>query len=126
MAYFAKVEQDGIVSKVRTVDDESAGLAYIQQDDPGNWVQTSYNTRGGIHYGQDGLPDNGTPLRKNYAGVGYTYDGIGFSPPQTYPSWTKNTDTYHWEPPIPYPSEGGPYQWSETSWLNDQIGWVML
>lgn len=82
---------------------------------PGQWIQTSYNTRGGVH------TNGGTPLRKNYAGIGYSYDATldAFIPPQEYPSWTLNTETCLWEPPVPMPTEGGPYRWDEatTSWI---------
>lgn len=124
MAYYARVDENGIVTDVTTCADDESGVAWLQQHFPANWVQTSYNTRGGVHYGQDGLPDNGTPLRKNYAGIGYTYDGVGFSPPQPYPSWVKNIDTYLYGPPVPMPTEGGPYSWDEVSWNTDQVGWV--
>ena len=85
----------------------------------GTWIQTSYNTRGGVHYGQDGQPDGGVALRMNYAGIGYTYAGVGFAAPQPFPSWTKNPDTYLWEAPTPAPQDGKMYTWDEatTSWV---------
>ena len=86
--------------------------------------QTSYNTRGGIHYSPiTGEPDSGIPLRKNYAGIGYTYDEErdAFYTPQPYLSWTLNEDTCIWEPPVPYPSDEKRYDWNEetTSWVED-------
>jgi hypothetical protein len=84
---------------------------------PGNWLQTSYNTRGGKHYGQDGIEDLGTPLRKNYAGVGYIYDSTrdAFIEPQPYPSWTLNEDTCQYDSPVPYPDDDKFYTWDETT-----------
>lgn len=87
--------------------------------DPTNWVQTSYNTRGGVHYGQDGQPDGKPQLNYNYAGIGYSWDGTGFAAPQPYPSWTLNPATYLWEAPVAYPTDGGTYTWDEAtqSWV---------
>ena len=89
---------------------------------PGTWLQTSYNTRGGVHYGQDGQPDGGVALRGNYAGIGYTYDSVNdvFYAPQPYPSWIISAPTWEWQPPVPYPSTGGPYTWDETTqtWIS--------
>jgi hypothetical protein len=74
------------------------------------WVQTSYNTYGGVH------KLGGTPLRKNYAGIGYRYDSTrdAFIPPTPYPSWKLNEDTCLWEAPIPYPSDNKQYIWNEA------------
>ena len=83
--------------------------------DPASWVQTSYNTIGGVH------TQGGTPLRKNYAGIGYTYDRTNdvFYPSQPYPSWTLNESTWTWEAPTPYPQDDKRYNWDEqtTSWV---------
>ena len=93
---------------------------------PGTWIQTSYNTRGGIHYVPNSNPPEPSPdqsqaLRANYAGIGYTYDAVNdvFYAPQPYPSWTIGAPTWIWQPPVPYPSEGGPYVWDEAtqSWV---------
>ena len=85
------------------------------------FYQTSYNTRGGVHYGQDGQPDGGVALRGNYAGIGDTYDQVNdvFYAPQPYPSWTISAPTWEWQAPVPYPATGGPYQWDEAtqSWI---------
>ena len=82
---------------------------------PGEWIQTSYNTRGGVH------TLGGTPLRKNYAGIGYTYDRVrdAFIPPQPYASWTLNEDTCRWDAPVAYPDDGKQYTWDEatTNWV---------
>ena len=78
------------------------------------WKQTSYNTHGGVH------TLDGTPLRKNHAGIGYKYDEDrdAFIPPKNYPSWTLNEDTCNWEAPVAYPDDGQRYDWNEetTSW----------
>ena len=80
--------------------------------------RTSYWTRGGVHYGDDGS----SAFRKNYAGIGYGFDGIGFFAPQPYPSWTLNPETYYWEAPVPYPNDGKNYVWDEAtlSWVEVQ------
>ena len=82
------------------------------------WKQTSYNTHGGVH------SSGGTPLRKNHAGIGYTYDEDrdAFIPKKPYNSWTLNETTCQWEAPVAYPTDGGKYTWNEetTTWnLND-------
>jgi len=78
---------------------------------PGTWLRTSYNTRGGVH------SLNGTPFRKNYAGVGFAYDKTrdAFIPPKPYPSWTLNEDTCLWDVPTPRPEDGKKYSWDETT-----------
>ena len=106
MAHFAKVK-DGIVIKVIVADSDF--FKTFVDDEPGDWVQTSYNTKGGKHLG------GGKPLRKNYAGVNYNYDGVGFYAPQPFPSWTLNKETYLWEPPSSYPDDGKFYDWDESA-----------
>lgn len=103
MAHFAKVVNN-IVVQVIVAEQE-----YIDTLS-GNWIQTSYNTKGGQH------PQN-KPLRKNYAGIGYTYDPDrdAFIPPQSYPSWTLNEDTCLWDPPVPYPTDDKFYRWNEET-----------
>ena len=114
MSYFAKVE-NGLVTDVIAIDQTEldSGL----WGDPSLWIQTSYNTKGGIHYGPDGKPDGGIALRANYAGNGYTYDVVNdvFYMPQPYPSWTISAPTWLWQPPIPYPTDGGNYTWDEAT-----------
>ena len=109
MSHFAKVE-DGIVTAVIVAEQD-----FIDKHCEGMWVQTSYNTRGGIHYGQDGKPDGGTALRKNYAGIGYTYDEDrdAFIPPKPYDSWLLDEDTCIWKSPTPYPDDEKRYVWNE-------------
>lgn len=116
MAHFAKVE-NGLVQQVIVADTEE----WCEENLGGTWIQTSYNTHGNIHYDANGQPDNGVALRKNYAGIGYHYDGIGFYAPQPYPSWTLNDETYIWEAPIPKPNDGKVYEWDE-----DNQEWVLF
>lgn len=111
MAHFAKVV-DGIVEQVIVADNKE----WCENNLGGTWVQTSYNTKGNEH-------PEGRPLNKNYAGIGYTWDGIGFAAPQPYQSWTLNSDTYLWESPIPYPTDGKRYVWDEENleWQESEI-----
>lgn len=107
MAHFAKIE-DGIVTQVNVVDEEYFH-ANRETRYTGQWVQTSYNTQGGIHL------LGGTPLRKNYAGIGYTYDETrdAFIPPKPFNSWLLNEDTCQWDAPVAYPTDGKRYMWDE-------------
>jgi len=84
---------------------------------PGEWIQTSYNTRGGVHYGEDGNPDDGVALRGNYAGIGHIYDRTNdvFYSPQPFSSWTLNNTTWTWEAPVAYPTDGKIYTWNEET-----------
>ena len=116
MSHFAKVE-DGIVTAVYVAEQD-----FIDNHMDGEWVQTSYNTRGGKHYAPDSNEeDSGTPLRKNYAGIGYIYDSVkdAFYAPQPYPSWTLDEDTCRWNSPVAYPDDGKRYNWDEdtTAWV---------
>lgn len=117
MAHYAKVENN-IVTQVIVAEPEF--FETFVDSTPGEWIQTSYNTRGGVHYGEDGEPDGGEALRMNYAGVGFTYDKTkdAFIPPQPYNSWTLDESTCLWDAPIAYPSDGALYQWNEetTTW----------
>lgn len=119
MAHFAKVE-GGFVTDVLVISQGEIDTGMF--GDPSLWIQTSYNTRGGIHYGPDGQPD-GPGLRKNYAGIGYSYDVAldAFIPPQPYPSWLLNTETCLWEAPVPYPTDGELYMWDEAT-----LSWVLV
>jgi len=114
MAHFAKIE-NGVVAQVVVA--EEAFISTGALGDPANWVQTSYNTRGGVHYGQDGNPSGREQLRKNYAGVGFAYDEQrdAFIPPKPFPSWTLSEDTCLWNAPTPMPTEGGPFTWNEST-----------
>jgi hypothetical protein len=118
MAHYAKIV-DSIVVKVIVA--ETDFFNNFVDDTPGEWVQTSYNTRGGVHYDPEtGEPDGGVALRKNYAGVGYTYDADrdAFIPPQPFTSWTLNETTCLWEAPVTYPDDDNNYIWNEsiTNW----------
>ena len=127
MAHYAKV-LEGIVETVIVAEPEFFNT--FVDDSPGKWIQTSYNTRGGVHY----EPNSNTPssdqskaLRKNYAAVGYTYDKKrdAFIPPQQFPSWTLNNTTCLWDPPMPQPSDGKAYLWDESLYQSDNTkGWV--
>ena len=126
MAHFAKLNQENIVIAVNVVhnnellvdgvESEQKGIDFINNLLKTNdtWKQTSYNTQGGVY------TLGGTPLRKNYAGTGFTYDEArdAFIAPQPYPSWTLNEDTCRWEGPVAYPDDDKHYKWNEetTSW----------
>ena len=108
MAHFAKVN-NGIVEQVIVAEPEFFDT--FVDSSPGQWIQTSYNTHGGVH------ANGGTPLRKNYAGIGYSYDATrdAFIPPKPYASWLLNDDTCLWDAPVAYPTDGKRYQWDETT-----------
>jgi hypothetical protein len=119
MAHFAKLDENNVVIFVtvgRQEDDGKEADLCVRTGDV--YKQTSYNTHGGVH------ALGGTPLRKNYAGIGYTYDAgrDAFIPPQPYASWVLNEDTCLWESPVPYPTDGKRYSWDEatTSWVEVQ------
>jgi hypothetical protein len=120
MSHFAKV-LDGKVIQVIVAEPEFFDT--FVDSSPGQWIQTSYNTRGGIHYGQDGNPDGGVALRGNYAGIGYTYDHANdvFYAPQPFASWALSEATWTWESPVPYPTDGKLYRWDEAT-----KGWVEI
>jgi len=111
MGHFAKVN-NGIVEQVIVAEPEFFNT--FVDTSPGQWIQTSYNTRGGVH------KNGGTPLRKNYAGIGYTYDAQrdAFIPPKPFASWILNESTCLWDAPVAMPNDGKIYTWNEstTSW----------
>ena len=134
MAHFAEIGADNIVVRVLVIPDEEEhrGQEFLADDLDlgGTWIQTSYTTRAGVHH------DGGTPLRGNYAGVGFTYDADldAFLDPQPYPSWVLDETTFQWEAPVAHPGttetvtdEHGenpaeiavPFYWDEdtTSWV---------
>ena len=131
MSYFAMVltltNGKGIVDNVISAEQDFIDSSAV--GDPTIWWQTSYNTRGNVHYGQDGQPDGGIALRANYAGIGYTLDTnviqngvIGvFYAPQPYSSWTISAPTWLWQAPVPYPTDGGNYYWDEAT-----LSWVLM
>ena len=111
MSHFAKVESGIVVQVIVAEQDHIDTLS-------GQWVQTSYNTRGGKHYAPNSnVEDGGVALRKNYACIGDTYDETkdAFIDPQPYPSWTLNESTCRWECPKPYPDERYLYAWNEET-----------
>ena len=116
MSHFAKVE-NGLVTQVIVAEQDVIDSGLFGK----TWIQTSYNTRGGVHYGQDGQPDGGVALRANYAGIGFTYNQPNdvFYAPQPYPSWTISAPTWIWQPPTPHPNDGKNYGWDEAtlSWI---------
>lgn len=111
MSHFAKVV-DGIVTQVIVAEPEF--FETFVDSSPGEWIQTSYNTYGGQHR------NGGTPLRKNYAGIGYSYDRTkdAFIPPKPFASWVLDDETCLWNAPTPMPTDGKMYQWDEatTAW----------
>lgn len=112
MAHQAQIE-NGVVVQVLVADTHEWCETHLG----GKWVTTSYNTHGGVH------KLGGTPLRKNYAGIGYAYDEVrdAFIPPKPFASWTLNEDTCLWEAPVAMPAEGGPFTWNETSQVWEEI-----
>lgn len=112
MAHFAKVV-DGKVSQVIVAEPEF--FQTFVDSSPGEWIQTSYNTHGGVH------KNGGTPLRKNYAGIGYTYDSgrDAFIPPKPFASWVLDEATCQWDAPTAMPTDGKMYSWNEEtlSWI---------
>jgi len=106
MSHFAKIE-NGTVTQVIVAEQDVIDSGIF-----GNgWIQTSYNTHGGVH------ANGGTPLRKNFAGIGFTYDSQrdAFIPPQPFPSWTLIEDTCQWTAPTAMPTDGKMYSWDEAT-----------
>lgn len=117
--HFAEINSENIVQRVIVADQEFIDSGAV--GDANNWIQTSYNTRGGVHYAPNSsTPDGGVALRKNYAGVGYTYDASkdAFYETQPFASWTLDDDTCRWNAPVAYPDDGKFYNWDEdnTQW----------
>lgn len=115
MAHYALLDRNNIVVQVITGVDENEGIydweLFYTQETRLQAKRTSYNTQGGVHTG------GGTPFRKNYAGIGYTYDPQrdAFIPPKPYTSWLLNEQTCLWEPPVAMPQDGKLYQWDEAT-----------
>jgi len=118
MAHYAYIDETNTVTSVIVGPDEGTepnGIdsweAYFSAKGKGQAVRTSYNTSGGVHSG------DGTPFRKNYAGIGFTYDEErdAFIPPKPFESWVLDEDTCLWEAPIEYPVNGGTYTWDEEA-----------
>ena len=119
MAHFAEIDENGSVQRVLVTDDQmpNEGYDWLVETFGGTWQKTSYNTRGGVH------ALGGTPLRKNYAGIGYVYDAArdAFIPPKPFASWTLNEDTCLWEAPIPRPEGENAFAWNEASQSWDEV-----
>lgn len=109
MAHFAQIDENNIVTRVLVIDQETINTGLF--GDPQTFIQTSYNTQAGVHR------LGGTPLRKNYAGIGYTYDRErdAFIPPKPFASWILNEETCCWDSPIPIPNDGKIYTWDENT-----------
>ena len=128
MAHYAKV-RDGIVLQVIVA--EADFFKTFVDTEPGRWIQTSYNTRGGVHYEPNSITpssDQSKALRKNYAGIGFLYDSDkdAFYEPQPYTSWKLNDTSCIWEPPIAKPNDGKGYYWDESVYQSDNTkGWVL-
>jgi hypothetical protein len=137
MGHYAKVNQGKVVKVIVA---EASFFNNFVDDSPGTWIQTSYNTRGGVHYQPNSnvtSSDQSKALRGNYAGIGYEYDSSvdAFFHPQPFSSWTKNTSSFSYEAPIDYPSGDatgsytGSYSWSESAYIADSgdpktEGWI--
>jgi hypothetical protein len=118
MSHYANV-RNGIVTQVIVAEN-----GYILSlPDFNDWVQTSYNTKGNIHYGPDGQPDGLPPLRGNYAGVGYVYDVVNdvFYQQKPYQSWTLDQSTWTWVSPVPMPKDDAMYYWDEV-----EQKWILI
>ena len=116
MSHFAKLDANNVVVFVTVGRQEDDGREDELTARTGDvYKQTSYNTHGGVH------ALGGVPFRKNYAGIGYTYDAErdAFIPPKPYSSWLLDDDTCLWQPPTPYPDDGGMHAWDE-----DTLTWV--
>ncbi len=118
MAHYAFLDDNNIVTEVITGRDEGdlvAGVTswedYYSSIRGQRCLRTSYNTQGGVHL------NGGEPFRKNYAGIGFTYDDERdcFIPAKPFDSWVLNEDTCLWEAPVPYPADGGIYTWNEET-----------
>ena len=107
MSHYAEVI-NGIVQRTIVADQDFIDTGCV--GNPANWIETSIETRGGVH------SEGGTPLRKNYASGGYSYDPVrdAFIPPRTFPSWVLDESTCLWESPIPMPTDGKVYEWNEV------------
>jgi len=120
MAHYAKIVNEKVTEVIVAEEDVIVTRS-------GTWVQTSYNTRGNVHYGQDGSADGGVALRGNYAGIGHTYDATNdvFYEAKPYASWTLGTNSWIWNSPITYPDDDKMYTWDEDVYQADNTkGWV--
>ena len=122
ISHWAELDENNIVTRVLvgSNEDPDEGYQWLIDNLGGTWVKTSYNTQGGVH------SLGGTPLRKNYAGIGYSYDADrdAFIPPKPFNSWLLNEDTCLWDAPTPYPTDGKFYRWVEEdlNWQEVVVG----
>ena len=122
MAHWAEVNENNIVTRVLVVGDDQdhRGQEFLADDLDlgGTWLKTSYNTQGGVH------TLGGTPFRKNYAGIGYSYDETldAFIPPKPFPSWLLNEDTCNWNAPVEMPVKEGKF----FVWNEELVNWEEL
>ena len=132
MGHYAKVVDEMVV---RVIVAEAEFFDTFVDDSPGTWIQTSYNTHGGVHYirnddGSMGDPsaDQSKALRKNYAALGFRYDEDrdAFIPPKPHDSWTLNETTCLWDAPVAYPDDGKVYLWNESisNWTEIEGGYM--
>ena len=113
MSHFAQIDENNIVTRVLVIEQDVIDTGLFGE--PSSFVQTSYNTRGNVHL------LGGTPLRKNYAGIGYTYDVTkdAFIAPKPFNSWVLDEETCTWKSPVEMPTDGKIYMWNEdvTNWV---------
>ncbi len=124
MAHYAFLDENNVVTMVIVGKDE--GEDGIDWEDFYGAVRTSYNTAAGVYYNpetREPAQDQSKAFRKNYAGIGYTYDKVrdAFIPPKAFDSWILNEDTCCWDPPVPYPTDGNQYYWDE-----ENLNWIAL
>lgn len=115
MSHFAQIDSNNIVTQVIVAEQDVINTGMF--GDPATWIQTSYNTHGGVH------TQGGTPLRKNYAGIGYSYDASrdAFISPKLFASWILDEQTCLWNAPVPVPSSNIPHRWDE-----DSLSWIEI
>ena len=130
MAHFAKVSTEK-QKVIKIIVAEQAYIDSLVETEPGKWLQASYNTKGGVHYDQNGNPsaDQSKALRYNYPSSGFLYSSVddAFYDQQPFPSWTLNTSTYLWEAHLTKPSDDNEYQWNEETYQsNNTQGWEVV
>jgi hypothetical protein len=117
MSHFAIIDENDIVTQVIVIEQDVIDTGAF--GDPASFVQTSYNTYGGVH------SFGGTPLRKNFAGIGFKFDRVrdAFIPPKQFESWVLDDETCLWEAPVAYPNDGKRYFWDEPtlSWVEIEV-----
>ena len=130
MSHFAQIDANNIVQQVLVISQDEINTG--RWGDPARWIQTSYNTRGGVYYipnTETPDPDQSKAFRKNFAGIGFTWlpngpQGPGFTPPSPYPSWVMNAFSYLWEAPVPMPAKPWPKGVATYRWNEPTISWT--